>query len=612
MKRVPAKLLPFLLLGGMMVSSDPLSAATRSWIEPVDGDFSDPTRWSNSLVPGAADLASFSSGLADEAEYTVTLSESITTANMYVGYQKDGDRLTLNFDLNGFNYNSTNTTNNGGVTIARNPDSVVTMKIIGAGIFNASRLDVAYTVGRTGTLNLSDSATSLVIDTGSVGFGGVGTMTVSSGASFTSAGLFQIGRSAGGNGTFTLTGSGTSWTADAIEVAWFSASSTGSLTVSDGAEVNSSGSLSVGSQGTLLIDGGKVSLASSLSTKQGATLSFVLGDVSEAALVHVAGNLTLASSTEIMLSLDQEANIALGDTHTLIRYNGYLAGGFNGLQEGDRFSDEERVFQFSYGSGYNDAIKLTAIIVPATRHVSVNGADNNSGSAGSPWATLSHALSMANPGDTIILGPGVHQGAITIDENSSGIEGYPITIEGSLAVNGELLSRIDGSEVINPSTWIPSFGVGPNVYRNDSLSIEPGLLTIDGESIPHAHRVGAQTPSEYRISGGAMTILASNNNFVVDLPQGTNKPVNFWDAIEGVYAFEPDGSVTRTYVRLADGRDPRDHEMRMSLGATISLDNASHIILRNLEIGGGETGVLINGTNAQHNTVENCRIMHGT
>jgi len=48
----------------------------------------------------------------------------------------------------------------------------------------------------------------------------------------------------------------------------------------------------------------------------------------------------------------------------------------------------------------------------ATLHVSIDGSDENAGTKDKPWATLQRAVDAAQPGDTILVSPGVYAGCV--------------------------------------------------------------------------------------------------------------------------------------------------------------------------------------------------------
>ncbi len=245
-------------------------------------------------------------------------------------------------------------------------------------------------------------------------------------------------------------------------------------------------------------------------------------------------------------------------------------------------------------------------------YVAVDGSDDHPGTQAQPFKSIQHAVDRAEPGDVIRVGPGAYQEHVQV--RRSGAEGAPITIEGARGPDGERLTRLDAGEPVAPETWQPAPDIGPNVFKNESFGYEPKLLTVDGLYVAHAHRDNwTATSSDTPEAGRPMTILAWPEDHQVTTSSQHKVEVPFWDTMGGVYAYNPDkeGRLI-TYLRLARGVDPRERDVAISPGGpVVTIDNASHIVLRGLEIARGEVGVTIQGGQANHNLVEDCRITHG-
>jgi len=81
----------------LLVQGGGAIAASRSWINPSGGFFSDPNNWSGKTVPGPADLADFPGG---GASFTVWFNSNTETSRL-TGVEVPG---TVTFDLGGHTY----------------------------------------------------------------------------------------------------------------------------------------------------------------------------------------------------------------------------------------------------------------------------------------------------------------------------------------------------------------------------------------------------------------------------------------------------------------------------------------------------------------------------
>ena len=110
-----------------------------------------------------------------------------------------------------------------------------TVNVTNGGSFTtAGRPVLGYGVDAEGTINVDDASFSTTADLTLVGFGGTGTVNVTNGSDFTSNGVF-LGDQAGSSGTMTVSGAAT--TADINGTFLVGDTGVGSLTVSDGAVV---------------------------------------------------------------------------------------------------------------------------------------------------------------------------------------------------------------------------------------------------------------------------------------------------------------------------------------------------------------------------------------
>lgn len=251
------------------------------------------------------------------------------------------------------------------------------------------------------------------------------------------------------------------------------------------------------------------------------------------------------------------------------------------------------------------------------RFVAVDGSDRGSGTEASPWATLGHALEQASPGTTIRLGPGTFYEEVTI--RRSGREGDPIIIEGTLGENGERLTRLAGGQSVDPDTWEPAPEVGPNVFKNESFSYNPPLLTIDNREVAHVHRnkgvdfrgrgvIGVPRRDDASYGSLGMEVLDLPEDHVI--PRRDDLTIPFWDTMRAVYVHDPTEQIT--YLRMAGGKDPREQAIAIAPArAVMTIDNASHLEIRDMEISRGDVGITLTGNQTRDILIENCAFIHG-
>jgi hypothetical protein len=132
---------------------------------------------------------------------------------------------------------------------------------------------------------------------------------------------------------------------------------------------------------------------------------------------------------------------------------------------------------------------------PHTYYVAATGADNGAGAAGSPFRTITHALSLVVPGDTVMLRGGTY--AEQISFSRSGLLGKNITVK---AYPGET-PVIDGSNV-SVAGWQALVSIHNARY-----------IVLDGLDICHLHSAAANTdPEGIFINGSSHDITIQHCN----------------------------------------------------------------------------------------------------
>ncbi len=287
----------------------------------------------------------------------------------------------------------------------------------------------------------------------------------------------------------------------------------------------------------------------------------------------------------------------------------------------------KETFKVEVSSVGND-MNSNGSILPGTTisgniwHVALDGLDSNPGTHDAPFSSIQKGIDSAGPGDIVRIGPGVYYERIEIRQ--SGEEGAPVVLEGTRGSDGERKTWIDAGQAVDPSTWQAAPEVGPNVFQNESFDYEPQFMTVDGKSVGHVYRHKdiavegiyhsrgeVDIPEDHRWRSMAMEVLSWPEHHR-ETTRYLGGSVRFWDVIGGVYAHHSDEQMGITYLRLANGVDPRQHEIAISDGgAVITIDNASYIHLKGLAIRNGETGIGISGEEALHNMIDDCYLTHG-
>ena len=267
------------------------------------------------------------------------------------------------------------------------------------------------------------------------------------------------------------------------------------------------------------------------------------------------------------------------------------------------------------------AVLFSGAAFGAELFVSVSGNDKNSGSAAAPFATIGKAAAVAQPGDTVKIGPGLYREQLTFTR--PGKEGAFVTFEGTRGKKGEFLTVIEPpGETL--SRWTPAPGVGPEVWRCH-LEKRPDLVLMDGFMIAYINRFTMELPrwkklpteldeemlwSKYGPKCGRLPGFD-----LLSLPAGIRQKHQyfgsrrepFWETIGNVLSGWHKGFL---YVRFADGGNPREHRFFASSGSGFTLKDVSHLRFRDLHMRGSRSQFLLTG-NSSHNTIERCLLMHG-
>lgn len=185
-----------------------------------------------------------------------------------------------------------------------------------------------------------------------------------------------------------------------------------------------------------------------------------------------------------------------------------------------------------------------------TLHVSPTGDDSNPGTdPQNPLQTIQRAADLAQPGDLVLIGPGVYRESVTVP--TSGTATHPIVFRGSAPD-----AIIDGADetIFNGVTWAAE---GNGIWSRVSGFGTGHVVTDQGrlfryDSLPELGSLGAGAPGGFYYDGGTL------------------------------------------YVKTADGSSPAARQMHVArLENGFYLDGRAHVRIEDLEIrhfGSGDYG----------------------
>jgi hypothetical protein len=208
-----------------------------------------------------------------------------------------------------------------------------------------------------------------------------------------------------------------------------------------------------------------------------------------------------------------------------------------------------------------------------------------------PWRTIQHAVNRTGAGDVVNVMAGTYNEFVVI--KNSGLPDKQRIIQGERGADGEWLTIIDPGKPVK--NWMPAPEVGPGVCKvsHDSIGFEFEEMTVDGR------RIG-RIRDEMMVDGSGRRLLATPPTATIEMP-GTGLRINYWDGIEALAA----NADKTSYVRFRNGESPIEKQIKAYPYKHIVClyDEASYNTIRNVEIIGGEHGVILS-RGAHHNLVE--------
>lgn len=258
-----------------------------------------------------------------------------------------------------------------------------------------------------------------------------------------------------------------------------------------------------------------------------------------------------------------------------------------------------------------------------TLAVAINGSDNNPGTPEQPFATIQKALDAAQAGDRVLVHSGTYTETVSFPR--SGQADKPIVLEGERGPDGQWQTILDPGVPLKG--WTPAPEIGEGVFQLPSNGVDPYCLTAGGKQILRVHDRLMALPGTKRTADTAYTPIlfggikdfeeAGINGFsflsipsegLIGMVKEAEGHLPFWNGIEALYGVR-EGII---YLRFRDGRNPDTMVIRAAPATTaLTIENQSHIVVRNLAIQGAEKSVLLSGGKAFGNVIEGNSLRNG-
>ncbi|MCC7536161.1 MAG: DUF1565 domain-containing protein, partial [Deltaproteobacteria bacterium] len=212
---------------------------------------------------------------------------------------------------------------------------------------------------------------------------------------------------------------------------------------------------------------------------------------------------------------------SLREAHPLVRVaGGRLVGSLFGLVPGTTYAVRVHVDDPDGGAEMRD-LEVATRAEPArsfagrTLQVAPGGSDTGDGTSSSPFATITHAVSQAGAGDTVLVRRGAYHERVVVDR--SGEPGMP------LAILAEMGTVLDGSypELRADTAWTSAMR---GVWRA-SVEAEPAYVAVDDQRL---YRFASETSLREGMAGvtrGGWAWDPTAGEVLVRLPDGLNPGV---------------------------------------------------------------------------------------
>jgi len=279
------------------------------------------------------------------------------------------------------------------------------------------------------------------------------------------------------------------------------------------------------------------------------------------------------------------------------------------------------------------SLALCWSVSAATYYVRTNGNDANAGTsdtAGGAWLTVGKAASTVAAGDTVYIRAGTYSEEVVL--TTSGTAANPIRWIGERS--GTNWTSIIDKSIALSSGWAEDLSVGSGVYTNWTYAKWADMLTLTNRRVAALYSVaGISYPSWDTVTNYLMT--PTDYTMTVNLAWSPPSPTNilWWDMVDVFWwQTKPAGAPSDAaptgpiYLRLRDGSDPSGMEFRVSNmraedraafvngvttdSDTLRFDGADYNIVSNIWLRGALSLALL--TDADNNTIEQCRFSHGS
>lgn len=276
----------------------------------------------------------------------------------------------------------------------------------------------------------------------------------------------------------------------------------------------------------------------------------------------------------------------LRPAHPLVRVaGGRLVGSLFGLSPATTYTLRVHVTDPDGGDETRD-VELTTRSEPvrsfagATLQVSPGGSDTGEGTSSSPFATITHAVSRANPGDTILVRRGAYHEQVVIGR--SGEPGRPI------AIIAEMGTLIDGSypELRTDTAWRSA---SRGVWRA-SVEAEPAYVAVDDQRLYRFATETSLRAGEPGVTRGGWSWDSAAREVLIRLPDGLNPGIT--DVRVG--RFDTGISVDGQHDVWIEDLEIRNYG-REGVSRGVVLRNSDRVVLRDLLVHHVSVGIEIDG-----------------